>query len=183
MVARGGVVYHVDKSGVSEPIDIEIRNAKDALAGSLRLHAAQKADGTIRAQFELRSSDFAGPNMPAGTRVYAERSEVGRPWIVVPVGALQGDTNTVRLCFDIPGQASDTRADIRASEAETTAVESARSAIYTVRGRCRYSGYCTYPVCAVATDGSMRQLADDRCIASLVTVQALSDDSQNPSSQ
>lgn len=167
-------ILGVDETGDDSKIVISISDPNGAVVGSIRLYAAWQADGSIRAQLELRFADkpsaFCAPALGLGSTGYAP----GRPGIMVKMEPRQSEFDPMRLSIDIPRQARDSSANVRDDKALLAIIEGAREAIQALRTRCEDPDHGYYCLHTMAAFGAVRKLADDGSLTELVALAAQS---------
>lgn len=175
--------HYVEQNGNDDAISVPIRRSDGSMGGCLDFHQVRSADGSVRAQFELRFEDQSSLVTIAETGLDDARYAAGRSWVLVEMEPRKSFSEPLRFSINIPGPARDTGIDPRIVQEVTSAVKQQRNAVSTVRSRCCHTHGCYYPVCDMDEDRTPRQLADDRCIASMVALETLTLQPQDPGSQ
>src|ERR1700722_6446313 len=163
MGACGCSIHNVVEIGEDGSVVFQIRNADGTMGGSLRLYEGWKADGSVCAQFELRFEDQSSLVTIAELGLADEGHEAGRSWVLVKMEPRKSFSEPLRFSIDIPGKPASTGNDTGHSETTVADIIIARQAIQTVRAGCGNPNGCDYPLCDLAQDRSVRQLADDGC--------------------
>src|SRR6266568_7276840 len=138
MGASGSNFYRVDETGEPHSEYFEIRNANDVVVGRIGFHAQGQADGSIRAQLELRFADKPGAYLAPGPGIPAQGYALGRSGVLVEMEPRQSQFDPMRFSIDIPGETGDTGADVRSSETPLATINRAREALSTLRAGCQY---------------------------------------------
>ena len=183
MGTSGCRIDYLYPSPIDPKAELQVHGPDGTMVLGIGVYATEEADGTIRAQLELRSADQSVPITTPGPWVGTTGYAVGRQRIVVEMDPESGDLAPLRFSIHIPRKTRSAGQNARPTEAEFAAVQSARKAMETVRERCRDTDDCHYPICLMAPFGSSGKLADDGCISKLVALSAFLDDAQNPGSQ
>lgn len=165
-------VHSLDENGEYQSTDIAIRYSNGTVGGNIRVHASWSEDGSICAQLELRFEDKSCLVNAPEVRMDDAGYETGRSWVLVEMEPRQSFTEPLRFSINIPASAGKAGSDAGDTETAAATVKSAREAIQAVRTRCGDTLRCYYPLCDVATYRGMRKLADDRCITSMVPLEA-----------
>jgi hypothetical protein len=150
-----------------------LRHSDGSVGGRVSLYAQREENGSIRAQLELRFEDQSSLVTIAELGLADEGHETGRSWVLVEMEPRQSLSEPLRFSIHIPGKPANTGDDTRDTEAAIAIIRAARETIPTVRKGCVNTHGCDYPVCDVATDGGVWKLANDRCLAKLVSLAAL----------
>jgi hypothetical protein len=172
-MGSGGMhVLELDQGRDFDSADIAVRNSDGSMGSRILLHATWQEDGSLRAQLELRFENQSMLVSAPEIGLADDGHQAGRSWVLVEMEQRQGFTEPMRFSINIPAPAGKAGADAGDTETAAAAVKSAREAIQAVRARCGDTKRCHYPLCDVATNGGMRKLADDRCITSMVPLEA-----------
>lgn len=173
-------VHSLDENGEYQSTDIAIRYSGGTVGGNIRVHASWSEDGSICAQLELRFENQSMLVNAPEVRMDDAGYETGRSWVLVEMEPRQSFTEPLRFRVNIPGLPRSPSVNIGDVKTATTEIESARKAVSAVRSRCGHSHGCRYPVCELAAHWEVRELADDRCVASMVALEAQSLHAPNP---
>jgi len=152
----------------TDEIHISIPDSDGVVVGSISIYKGETSDGSVRAQFELRFADKPSSVYYNGIGVDTARYASRREGVMVTLEPREGDTAPMRFSIYIPGEHSEAGVGVGNEEASTSAVLASRAAISQVRAGCRNTYGCDYPVCDLAENRGMRELADDRCSAVMV---------------
>lgn len=172
MGTSGGDISYMEQEGDVHDVNVTLRDSRDAMVGSLRFHQDWAEDGSICAQLELRFEDLPSLVTIAEVGLEPQRHASRRTWVLVEVEQRQSFTEPLRFRINIPGKPGTTGPATGDAEAAAATIGPAREAISAVRKGCGNSSDCHYPVCDVAPFGSMRKLANDRCLSKLVPLEA-----------
>lgn len=167
------LVLDLGQGGDAETVSASFRNSGSTVGGSVSIHSEWSPDGSVCAQLELRFEDLASLVTIAEVGLADEGYEAGRSWVLVKMEPRQSLSEPLRFSIHIPGKPANTGDDTRDTEAAIAIIRAARETIPTVRKGCVNTHGCDYPVCDVATDGGVWKLANDRCLAKLVSLAAL----------
>src|SRR5271154_6115676 len=178
-----GGIYRSDQDGPYDSGDLEIFHSTGPLVCRFDIHSTEQADGSLRAQFELRFENQSMLVIAPEVGLEPEGYPSGRTWVLVEMVQRQSLSEPLRFSIHIPSPASDAGIDPRIVQEVTSAVKQQGNAVSTVRSRCCHTHGCYYPVCDMDEDRTPRQLADDRCIASMVALETLALQPQDPGSQ
>lgn len=162
--------YHLVENGGNDEQHIPILDTGGSMVCDIVVYQSREKDGSVCAQFELRFADKPSAYYPSDPIMDFEGYAARRSWVMVQMVPRQSEFDAMRFRVNIPGKASGTSDHARDAETSTTEVRQQGSAIQALRKRCGDIEPCDYPVCAMATHGSVWELADDGCVASLVAL-------------
>jgi len=175
--------HYVEQNGNDDAISVPIRRSDGSMGGCLDFHQVRSADGSVRAQFELRFEDQSSLVTIAETGMDDARYEAGRSWVLVEMEPRKSFSEPVRFSIHIPGPAINPSVNIGDVKTAAAEVRATREAVQKVRSRCGNSHGCYYPVCDMDADRTARQLADDGCVSGVVSLAAFTLHPFDPSSQ
>jgi hypothetical protein len=173
MESSGWHILDVAKERPSGDVNVKILYPDGTLAGSIGIYPSEQADGSVRAQLELRFEDLASAFVSSEVGMDTSRHATGRTWVLVEMEPRQSFTDPLRFSIHIPGNPGPTGEDVRNAKDALAAIVAAREAIQKVREGCRDPEYRDYFVRLVDAIGATWKLADDGSEPSLVTLAAL----------
>jgi hypothetical protein len=180
MEPSGSNVPGVESTGQSHGDAYDLRYADGALAGDITVHASNQADGSIRAQLELRFEDFECAITAPEVGVSTPGHSSGRTWVLVEVEPRQSYTNTLRLSIDIPMLIGRTSQDIGDAQAAIAQIDGSRQTIAAMQARCAGTEQGDYLLRVLDALRHARELADDGSKSSVVALAAQSLHAQSP---
>src|SRR5260370_31133799 len=171
MVIGGMRIRGMGQRGKDSGAESEIRNARGIVVSRFSIHTSWTPDGGVRAQLELRFEDKPSAFFPTETGLGSQGYAHRRSWVVVEMEPREGVASPMRFSVNIPGETGAPSHGVRPSKAAVAAVLRSRDAIQAVRGGCGHTDGCDYPVCDLATVRRGWELANDGCIAKLVSLE------------
>jgi hypothetical protein len=173
MGASSMPVHHIYASWEGGKATTAIYDSSGNVVCYLRIYATEATDGSLCAQFELRSQDIPMSYIAPGQSVDFARYTFGRSGVVVTVDPPKRFAPAMRFSLHIPSE--DSRASYCARYVETPATVlqpdgEAISALRARRGNTRDRANRVYQM---AENRRRRELANDRGIAVVGALQAL----------
>lgn len=174
MGAGSSVLYGMDATGDFANFNCQIRDSNGIVAGYFRLLQTRQADGSLRAQFELR---------PEGNGRIAATNHVGmdvagyedrRPGFMVEMEQSDGEPCAVRFSVDIPGKTSAVGEYARHVEAWAARFDAKRETVPAMRTGRDNTLLSNSEIRLLAAYRAVRELADDRGISIMGALEALS---------
>lgn len=179
MDTGGSVLYGVDATRRFADIHGTLRNSHGIVAGRYSIYARRQENGSVRAQFELRSAGDSSVALPSGNGLVAIGYEDRWPGIMVEVDKEQGKSSSVRLSVDIPGETAGTSVSSWHAETPLAPGLGQVGSVEALLLRCRDTEYSDAAIHFLAAYRRMRKLEDDRGIAELVALASFIPESQN----
>lgn len=166
-------VSGVESSGTTVSDAYDIRYSDGAMAGDLTIHTTDQADGSIRAQLELRFEDFTCAIVAPELGISTPGHSPGRTWVLVEVEPRESYTDTLRLSIDIPGKPSPTSDDIGDAQNAIAQIDQSISALAAMQARRGNTKQGDYLLSVLDAVRHARQLADDGSESSVVALASL----------
>lgn len=173
MDASHSMLYGVDKDRPNCDVVGALQDADGAMVGNYQIHTRKASDGSLCAQFELRSSDNFSIDLPAFSGLVASRHENRWPGLLVEMAYERQKPYLVRLRIDIPGQTPRTSVDTRNDQTPIAIRSAVVGTIETVLQRCRDTEYRDAAIHLVVAYRRMRELENDRGITKLESLATL----------
>jgi len=152
MVTGGSYVPDLGQAGQEVPTVHKIYYADGSVAGSVSVYSHGSANGSVRAQLELRFADKSSIVDASGYGLEPPGYEARRPWVVVKMEPRQGVLDPMRFSVNIPGKAGISGDDAGFAETILTNQRGKREIVEALRAGCAYPHDCDCPVCRVVAD-------------------------------
>lgn len=163
-------VSGMESQGGTNSDSRDFRYSDGTLAGDITVHSANQADGSVRAQLELRFEDFKCALTAPEVGLLPPGHSTGRTWVLVEVEPRQSYTDTLRFSIDIPGKAGRTGEDVGDAQTALAQLDGAYTTLAAMQTRCGDTKQGNYLLSVLDALRSTRQLADDGSESSLVTL-------------